>query len=291
VVVADYAPTALVAASLAGLPRVTVGSGFALPPAGDPVPALRSWGSADPGVLRALDDRLVQRLRAAVGSNAGPAIASAPAIFAADAHLLCTFPEIDPFGPREGVAYLGAPGSDESALEVHWSEGPGARVLAYLKPGTPRFDAVVAGLAGLEAEVIVAAPGLSPERARELSTGSLRVFAEPLRLDPLMPEASLCVSHAGPGFAARALVAGVPLALLPLQLEQFLIAQRIEKSGAGALSSPEAPAPDFRAWFASLLASETLREGARRHAQAHRGHSFALAARNAAERIVSLAQG
>jgi UDP:flavonoid glycosyltransferase YjiC (YdhE family) len=291
VVVADYAPTALVAASLAGLPRVTVGSGFALPPAGDPVPALRTWTAADPGVLRALDDRLVQRVRAAAGGNATGALASAPALFAADAHLLCTFPEIDPFGPRDGVAYLGAPGSDDTALEVHWTQGSEARVLAYLKPGTPRFDAVVAGLAALQAEVIAAAPGLTPQQARELSTGRMRVFAEPVRLDSLMAQASLCVSHAGPGFAARALVAGVPLALLPLQLEQFLIAQRIEKSGAGALSSPEQPAPDFRAWFESLLGSEALREGARRHAEAHRGHSFALAARRAAERIAALAQG
>jgi UDP:flavonoid glycosyltransferase YjiC (YdhE family) len=290
VVVADYAPTALVAASLAGVPRVTVGSGFALPPAGDPVPALRPWVAIDRAVLKALDDRLVQRVRAAAGGPAGPALASAPALFAADAHLLCTFPEIDPFGPRAGVDYLGAPGSDDAALEVHWSGKPGPRVLAYLKPGTARFDAVIAGLAALQAEVIVAAPGIAAERAQGLSTGSMRVLAEPVRLDPLVPGASVCVSHAGPGFAARALVAGVPLALLPLQLEQFLIAQRIEKAGAGALSSPERPAPDFREWFASLLDSGSLREGARRQGEAHRGHSFARAARGAAERIVALAR-
>src|SRR5690242_5607737 len=41
VVVADYAPMALVAGGLERIPRVTIGSGFALPPAGDPIPALR----------------------------------------------------------------------------------------------------------------------------------------------------------------------------------------------------------------------------------------------------------
>jgi len=291
VVVADYAPTALVAAGLAGLPRVTVGSGFALPLPGDPVPALRPWLRPEPAVLQAIDDRLVARLRAATGGSASAIPARASALFDAELHLLCTFPELDPLGTRPGVEYLGAPGSDDTALDVRWTGESFPRVLAYLKPGAPRVDSVVAALGALEAEVILAMPGIARERARELTAGRMRVFAEPVRLDALMKDASLCVSHAGPGFAARALAAGVPLALLPTQLEQFLIAQRIEKSGAGALSSPEQPAPDFREWFTRLLASQPMREAARRHAAVHGSHSFALAARNAAARIGALAQG
>jgi UDP:flavonoid glycosyltransferase YjiC (YdhE family) len=284
VVVADYAPTAQMAARMASLPCATVGSGFALPVPGDPVPALRSWAGDDPRVLRARDDRLAMRVREAAG-GAWPA--RAQDLFAADLHLLCTFADIDPFGSRENVEYLGPVGDEESTVDVRW-QGQGPRIFAYLKPGTPPFDATLAGLAALGAETVVAAPGLAPEHARDLSKASMRVATQPVNVALLLPEASLCVSHAGPGLAAHALAAGVPLALLPLQLEQFLVSLRVEALGAGAFVSPEGPTPDLREWFAGLLASVPLREAAARQRDTYRGHSFAQAPRRAAQRIASL---
>lgn len=289
VVMADYAPMALVAAGIARVPRITVGSGFALPPPGDPVPALRSWAAADPKVLQALDDRLAARLRSAAGPALQGVAFSARSFFEAETHLLCTFPEIDPFGPREGVEYLGPPGNVNRGLDVSWNGADGARVLAYLKPGAPRVDAVLAALASLDAEVIVAYPGIEAEAAASLSRGSLRVFHKPVEVGPLIAGASLAVFHAGPGFAGQALVAGVPMALLPTHLEQFLVAQRVQQAGLGEIASPEQPAPEFREWFARLMSPGPVREAAKRESRKHAGHSFAAAAREAALRIAALA--
>lgn len=288
VVVGDYAPSAMLAAGFAGIPRATVGSGFAMPPPGDPVPALRPWAGVEAGVLKAIDDRLVATVRSAAGKSAR-GIADGPSIFQAEAHILCTFPEIDPFGPREGVAYLGPPASDEGGMEVSWEGSAPQRLLAYLKPDLPYLDALLAALARLDAESIAAVPGIDPARARAASAGRLRVYPASVRLEGVLPAASLALSHAGSGFVARALVAGVPMALLPLQLEQFLIARRIEEAGAGALSSPEQAPPQFDEWLPRLMGSEPMREAARRCAAAHRGFSFANAARQAAERIAALA--
>src|SRR5471030_2903727 len=96
VVVADYAPTALIAARHAGIACVTVGSGFSLPMLRDPLPALRPWAAIDPAILRALDDRLVNSVRGALGATGVAATRHARDLFEAAAHLLCTFPEIDP---------------------------------------------------------------------------------------------------------------------------------------------------------------------------------------------------
>ncbi len=290
VVVADYAPTALIAARHAGIRRVTVGTGFSLPVPQDPLPALRPWATIGPGVLHALDERLLESVRASLGAVAEPEPRRAFELFEAQAQLLCTFPEIDPFGPREGVEYVGPQGDATSGLDLRWRDASrGKRVFAYLKPRDPRFEAVLSGLRKLDAEVLVAAPGLAPDRARAASTPRMRVLCDAVNLDPLLPGMSLCVSHAGPGLAARALAAGVAMALLPLQLEQFLIAKRIVDGGGAAMVSPEEAAPDFAEWFASLLERPGFVEAAARHAQAHRGHSFAAAAKRAAERIAAVA--
>ena len=60
VVVADYAPTALLAARACGIPRVTVGTGFALPRLSDPLPALRPWVPVDGAKLRAVRPEVVR---------------------------------------------------------------------------------------------------------------------------------------------------------------------------------------------------------------------------------------
>jgi len=284
---ADYAPTALLAARGLPMRRVTIGTGFSLPRDGDPLPALRPWARAEEGVLRALDDRLVNSIRAAMHGVSREAPRHAREIFEANAHLLCTFPEIDPFGPRDGVEYVGPQGDAATGVEAHWSSAR-PRVFAYLKPRYPRFAAALAGLRALGAEAIVAAPGLTPEEAHAASDATLRVVPAAVRLDAILRDANLCVAHAGPGLAARALVNGIPLALLPMQLEQFLVAQRLKDGGSAELSNPEEPAPEFASWFRALLERDDLRRAARDRAQALRGYSFDEATARAARRIGSV---
>jgi UDP:flavonoid glycosyltransferase YjiC (YdhE family) len=290
VVVADYAPTALVAARAHGVRRVTIGSGFALPRLANPLPAIRPWAPVDEAVLRALDDRVVNALRA---SFADAALAPRLAVETLDAqaHLLCTFPEIDPFGPRGDAEYIGPQNDSRSGADMHWNSAGATHVFAYLKHRAPRFTAILQGLAALDADVIVAAPGLDADEARRLSSASMRVIPGTVNIDLLIDDASLCVGHAGPGLTARALVAGVPMALLPTQVEQFLVAIRLVNAGSAELSSPEDPAPDYAAWFRTLLANSELRQRAARAAEAHRGYSFEAATRRAAQRIAEVGAG
>jgi UDP:flavonoid glycosyltransferase YjiC (YdhE family) len=290
VLVAEYAPTALIAALLARIRRVTVSAGFSVPVFRDPMPDLRAWQPSDPNILRALDDRLLTTVRLAAGSKAQLLPERAHALFHAHAHLLCTFREIDPFGPRDGVEYLGPPQDSVGGVDVAWLRESAPHVFAYLKPRSARFDAVMAALASLDAEVIVAAPGLTPERAGALSTASMRVLPVAVNLEVLRG-ASLCVCHAGAGVPARAMAAGVPLALLPLQLDQFLMALRIEQTGAAVVSNPEQPPPEFRAWFNDVLTETRFREAAMRLRETLGTHDFGRAAARTAERIAEVAQG
>src|SRR5258708_34698937 len=164
-------------------------------------------------------------------------------LFAGDSHLLCNFAEIDPFGPRADVEYLGPLADSTSGLEVAWQTRDRPRILAYLKPRDPRFAELVAALRKVAGEALVAAPGLADPEAEELSSNRVRVFSQPLRLDGVLEAADLCLAHGGAGLTARCVVAGVPLALLPMQLEQDLIARRLKAAGAAEMLSPDDPPP------------------------------------------------
>lgn len=285
-VACDYAPTALLAARAAGIARLTIGTGFSLPRLADPMPALRPWHSTDRATLERIDARFVEGISKAFERlpRGGSGLRRAQDLFDAPSHLLCTFPELDPFGPREGVEYVGPQGDPESGAHVAWTPSR-PHVFAYLKPRDARFSRIVDALAALEGEVHLAAPGLDPIQARTLSRGSLTVHAEPLRLDGFLDDADLCVFHAGPGLAARALVAGVPMALLPMQLEQFLVGQRLADAGVATMLAPDAELPDLARWLEKALADGALADAAAAHAAKHAGHRFDDAAQKTARRI------
>ncbi|MGE5616896.1 MAG: glycosyltransferase [Bacillota bacterium] len=284
-IVADYAPTALLAGRAAQRARITLGTGFALPPRADPLPALRSWAPCDEATLRGIDGRLLAAIDAALQRlpKGAQALRHVSSLYDSRAHLLCTFPEIDPFGPRDDVEYLG-PQADGSGIRVSWTSAK-RKVFAYLKPRDARFGAIVSALDRLGAEAIVAAPGLDPQDAAALATSRVRVFAEPVDLETVLPDCDLCVCPGGPGLVARAWLAGVPMGLAPMQLEQFLVARRALQAGVASMVAPDAPAPDFAAWFAALLEDTKLREMARERAREHLGYRFDQAAKRIALRI------
>lgn len=286
-VVADYAPGALLAARMRGLPAVTIGNGFSLPPQAAPLAAYRDWHPVERDVLQRFDERILGNVSKAFEMlRARSPLSAAHELFAGDVHLLCNFADLDPFGPRDGVEYLGPLAEAASGRDVAWQTEGRPRIFAYLKPRDARFLAVLAALREIAGEALVAAPGLTEAQAAELSSGRMRVFPEALNLDAILASADLCVAHGGSGFAARSLMAGVPLALLPMQLEQYLAARRIQNAGAAVMVSPDDPQPDFKGWLAAIAARADLREGARAWGARHRGYDFEHAAARAASRIV-----
>jgi len=257
-----------------------VGSGFALPPRASPLPAIRAGDGTDVAARNALDARLREAMVAATKDDAF----DVDALFRGTLDLLTTLPELDPLGPRD-EAYVGVIGAGGEGLRETWS-GPGRpRVLAYLKPRDPRFAGALAALGECAAEAMVAAPGLAASPAPPKDASHVRVFTQPLALSALLDSADLCVGHGGPGFAAAALLAGVPLVLLPMHVEQERIAERLRQQGLALVARDARElAPTLRAALGDGAMRERARDFARRHAHAR----DADAAADAAARLAGL---
>ena len=263
-VVCDYAPGAMLGARLAKLRTASIGTGFSMPPASEPLPALRTWIAMEEGPLRKADAALMASVRAAferIEPRAKPP-ARAAEVFTAETALLCTWPVVDPFGPRRDGDYVGPQDDAAEGTPAQWTTTKRPRVFAYLKPRDPRFGTIVGALRAVAGEAIVAAPGLRPDAAPLLSAPNLKVHSQAVAVGPLLADCDLCVCHSGPGIAARALEAGVPLALLPQQVEQYLVGRRVVSSGAGVMLTPEDQNVDLKAWLAEALARADLREAA-----------------------------
>ena len=73
----------------------------------------------------------------------------------------------------------------------------------------------------------------------------------------------------GPGTGAAALVAGIPLLLLPAQIEQTMWSRRVVELGAGIAVTPTARKSELRQALHTLLDASPQRQAARDFAAKH----------------------
>ena len=272
VLVADHAPTALLAARLARIPHLSIGNGFAIPPALSPWPSIRPWEAVSDQALATAEARLDRVLDAAQQALSYTRTVRVRDLFGAH-DILDTFAELDHYGARPDGHYVGPIVSVPQALRVAWQSQEGPKVLAYLRPAVPGFAAILQALARLDAEVLCVAPGMQPEAAKRLATRRLRIALAPVDLPPLFEHADLAIGYGNSGFSTQSLLAGVPLAMRPRHVEQALFAHRVEALGAGKLLGGRIDADSVTTSLQELLGSPACRQAARAFRDRHRHFS------------------
>ena len=271
-VVADFAPTALAAAHLAGIRRVTYGNGFFTPPRLDPLPPFRHDEPVVPERVLATDRAVLASVNAAFSAFAAPPLATLAQMFETDEDFLCTFPELDHYGSRPTSAYWGPRLRFDHGAERDWPEGGGKRVFVYLQADLPQLDAVIDWLARSPHRVIAFIPGLDSPRQAKLAARHRVVVERPVKLERLMKRCDLLVCHGGE-ISAGALMYGVPQLLFPTHYEQFLLARRLEILGAAGWIGPAGSAEHVGAALSRLVGDAAFPAAAQAFARRYSAYS------------------
>ncbi|HEX4300185.1 MAG TPA: nucleotide disphospho-sugar-binding domain-containing protein [Gammaproteobacteria bacterium] len=274
VLVADHAPTALLAARGGPMRCVITGNGFVLPPDVSPLPELRPWAPADPKLLADAEAQALQQMNDVARRLGAPLFTRVADLYAGTAPALFTFPELDNYAAlRAGADYWGVlPGPGGAA--PRWPAGSGKRVFFYGQP-FPSLAGVLESLAGAAHRTLVYIPKLAPELRR--FAGPRLVFAGTLQdMAAVTRDCDAAVMTSGHSTVAAMLLAGKPVVVLPQHLEMFLIARGIEESGAG-LAAPALKREGILRKLARVLDEPSFGEKARAIAQRHRDWDTASA--------------
>lgn len=247
ILVAEFAPTAMLAARLEGAKYAAVGSGYAVPPSVCPMPFMRPWETTPSTRLARLDADATGAINAAFGLSAGRKASSLTALrdlYPAQQSLLCTFPELDHYPDRVAAEYFGPVFSDRHGAEPRWPAGSGRRVFAYLDGSHVSGAGFIAAAKQMGVPVLVYARGLDETDAEHASSPTVRVIAHAVQLQAALAACDIVVCQ-GIGTASAALLAAKPLVLLPLHLEQAMIAFRVVSQGLGVAVAESAGADEL----------------------------------------------
>lgn len=281
VVIGDYAPAALLAARVTGIPSVALGSGFEIPPDVALMPSFSGDGAQDEAARRFSEGLVLFNVNTVLHKLGAAPLERLAQAFQGTRNVFTTFTELDHVtGRAAGAIYAGPVQDMPGGVAASWRSTNKPRVLVYLRGMGQVIDEVLQILDGIGAEVIAVLPDIGSIRHVH---ADVRVLRQPVHFDGLLDTADLVIAS-GSGTLTSTLLAGIPMLSLPLSAEQTMFAVRVEEMGTGMAVSAEARAGLSDA-IHRLLNDAPFRAAARQFAAKYAGFSMEFAMRTVIDAI------
>lgn len=272
-IVLDHAPTALLGTRNLGLPRVNLGDGFCIPPSTHPMPPFRAWQKENLVRLRDSEQHVLGTSNAVLTALGDPPLNTLADLLACDEQLFCSFAELDHYphhtAHRNPSQHIGPIFSLGQGAAVEWPDADGPKVFAYLKPEYRPLDSVLGELSKLQASVLVHVPGAARKTLQSFTTDRMAFSTAPLDMEEVRTSCDWALCHGGAGATAALLLAGKPLMLFPMHMEQVMTARRLESLGVATSVTPDAAGQLPRPMVKRVLANAALAKAAQVFALQH----------------------
>jgi UDP:flavonoid glycosyltransferase YjiC (YdhE family) len=163
----------------------------------------------------------------------------------------------------------------EGGAAPRWPEGDGAKVFAYLRGNHPQPVRLLQAMADEQCRVLCYYPEIAGGKPPPLEHPAIHYSAEPINLDQAFAECAMCVGYGGDATVSQALLAGVPMLLAPMHVEQFLRARAVERMGAGVNLATLRQPLDYGAVVRQVLYGPSYHAAAKAFAARYAGFSHA----------------
>jgi UDP:flavonoid glycosyltransferase YjiC (YdhE family) len=271
-IVANHAPSLLLGLRGGDVPVVFADSPFGMPPLAQPFPNMRYWqGSELLPLMHDVEARVLATANLALASLRMTPLQYLSDLFQNVATCLLGLPALDHYPERGQSDYFGPLYAQNWGDLPVWPDGQGKRIFVYLNCRHAMFEPVLNQLAKMPCRVLAYAVDLPDDLAAKLTKPNIALRTRPQHMAAVLGSADWVIHHAGNGLASQALLAGVPLLMLPNHLEQSMFAVRVGELRAGKVLPNDARL--IGAALQQALTDEGFAERARRFAEQHASYS------------------
>lgn len=265
VILFDHAPTALLAASGLGIPKIIISNPYLTPAPGTSTTSLIPLTHFDETKATEVHQWVVNIINDVRQDYRATPITTIGDLFIADATFLSGFSETDYFSAyRSNVTYCGpALTVSIGTQDPVWTPGFSQKFLAYLKHRDPRSREILKILASMHARTLCFYSDCKPEDIEEFFNSSVKVSNIPFNLTKAYQETAVLICQGGQGVVNEALYRGIPLILVPTQAEQFFIAEKIKAMGNGIVINRNDAPQDIEKKLSSFFSNPNFNETAK----------------------------
>ncbi len=261
----DFSPTAMLAARGLDFPTAILGNGFCCVPGEDPIRPFETPWCGAAGLLET-ERFILQNANTVMQRIGAPPLDCLGELYRRhDAIFLMTFPEGDPYYPRNSGEYCGVWTMPMGAAP-QWPQRPGRRAFVYVEQFSGLGE-LLGILRKSEWSVLAYAPGLSAQTKAQYESASLHFAADPLNLSETLAGADLTIAS-GTTTAEQSLLAGTPVLRIPMHAEQLYTGLRLARTNASIVVSPPNE-KRFTEAFEAMTSCDDYTQAAERFAEAH----------------------
>ncbi len=227
-ILVDHAPGAILAAKILNIPVCNAATGFVFPPAINPLPGFQPQDTLGQQQLVEKDRQALQTINSVINKFSGDQLQDITQLFDIEHNFLCTFSELDHYGTRRGADYCGSIYSTYGQSFPDWQQDTGKKkIFLYLSATHPYFKSMVEQLRNSPYQVLLHPRDLKWKHYEQTIDQSLFISPNPVNMDNVTQHADLIICHGGHATSSAALLNGIPLLIIPQQIEQQLFATRL----------------------------------------------------------------
>ncbi len=259
-VIADYSPTALLAARTLGIPATDYGAGFFSPPAVYPLPTLTPWLRSEAGFLEYIENQVLVVINEVLRHYSKAELSYLYELFEIEENFLCTFPELDHYSDRSTGTYWGPEFSNDVGITARWPKNNKKNIFAYLHRSYPFLDELLLSFGKIEENILVHCVGLPSEKIKKYTFNNVIFCKDPVKMKSLAGKADFVISHSGHGSTAACLLMSIPQLLLPTQLEQMTLANKLKQSKLCETISIQDKTPNYVGLIKSTIQNTEIKK-------------------------------
>ena len=264
-VIADFAPCALLAARGLGIASIAVGVGYSVPP-----PDMESFPVLLPRFSTRIyqEAEIVEMVNSVVVDFGVPKLDRLPQVYASSDQFAFTLDMLDPYGDKRSAPLL--PPVADVATEL---ASDGDEVFIYFSTTEKSDPGLMEAIGDLGVPVRLFMPSIDAATAEHFIRRGIHVEQSPVPVDLLAKRTRLMVNAAQHGILCLALAAGLPQVSVPQHLEQTYHAEATASRGVlRSVSRAESDVESFKSIVLGAYEDRSLGQRARELARELRPH-------------------
>lgn len=237
-ILADHSPSVLLAAQITGITAMDAGLGFYSPPIATLMPSMQPHVRIPNERFVASERKLLDVVNRVLHRCGGKPLKLLSGIFASCGHYLLTLPEADHYGERKNTRYWGLIQSSQNAANPVWPKGDGPKIFVYMQHHAPPFRTLLNDLQQLGWPSLIVSRNSDQQKIDSFRASNLAFSTELLNLETVARQADVVVTNCNHGTTVWLLQQGCRQLVIPLQMEQTMLAYRLSGQGLVVADGP-----------------------------------------------------